>query len=257
MKIFLPKIFLYKSSKDLIRIGNKNDGGYLLSKSDLEKTEVLISLGLCDDWSFEEDFKKNKFVSIFSYDASVGTKEFIKQIIKSILHFNKPNIILKRFGTFFSYLKFFRGTNKHIQKFVSSPLLSTSSKHKLYISMTDIFKEFRKKRIFLKIDIEGSEYRILDTILENQEKIMGLTIEFHNCDLHLNNIKNFITKFSLKLIHIHANNFSLIDERSQLPHTLEMTFSKNCELLETYQLPHELDMPCNPKDEEIILDFTN
>ena len=31
-----------------------------------------------------------------------------------------------------------------------------------------------------------------------------------------------------------------------------MTFSRNCELLKTNELPHHLDMPCNPKDEEII-----
>lgn len=257
MKIFLPKVLLFKSSKDLIRIGNQNDGGYLLSKSDLELSEVLVSLGISDDWSFEEDFKKKKFVPIFSFDASVGSKEFIKQIIKSIIHLNSPFIIFKRLKTFFSYRKFFKGTNKHIKKFVSGSLITPLSKKGLFISMKEIFEFVIDKRIFLKIDIEGSEYRILESILENQDRITGLAIEFHDCDLHIKKIEDFIKRFELKLIHIHANNFSLVDENSQIPHTLEMTFSRNSELLKNYELPHPLDMPCNPKEKEIILDFMN
>ena len=257
MKIYLPKVLLFKSSKDLIRVGNHNDGGYLLSRSDLKESEVLISLGICDDWSFEEEFKKRKFVPIFSFDASIGSKEFGKQIIKSIIHLNSPHIIFKRFKTFFSYLKFFRGTNKHIKKFVSRQLITPSSKKELFISMTEIFEFVKGNKIFLKIDIEGSEYRILESILENQERIIGLAIEFHDCDLHINIIEDFIKKFKLKLVHIHANNYSLVDKNSQIPHTLEMTFSRNSELLKSFELPHHLDMPCNPIDEEIILDFIN
>ena len=54
----LPNDFSYKSASDLVRIGRDNDGGYLVSKSDIEKSDVLIGLGINDDWSFERDFKK-------------------------------------------------------------------------------------------------------------------------------------------------------------------------------------------------------
>ena len=33
----LPKDFSYKSASDLVRIGRDNDGGYLVSKSDIKK----------------------------------------------------------------------------------------------------------------------------------------------------------------------------------------------------------------------------
>ena len=59
----------------------------------------------------------------------------------------------------------------------------------------------------MKIDIEGSEYDILDEILEEQDKIIGLAIEFHNCNKNINNIINFIQKFKNELVHIHANNY--------------------------------------------------
>ena len=60
MKARLPNLFSIKQATDLIRIGRDYDGGYLVSKSDIEKTDVLIGLGINDDWSFEEDFLSQK-----------------------------------------------------------------------------------------------------------------------------------------------------------------------------------------------------
>ena len=54
------KILKPKYNYDLIRIGRDNDGGYLVEKKSFENTECLISLGINDDWSFEEDFLKKK-----------------------------------------------------------------------------------------------------------------------------------------------------------------------------------------------------
>ena len=87
MKARLPNFFSYKTAKDLIRVGKKNDGGYLVSKFDVEKSDILISLGISDDWSFEEDFQKIKDVIIFAYDGSVNNKIFLKKIFYYIFRF--------------------------------------------------------------------------------------------------------------------------------------------------------------------------
>ena len=60
-----------------------------------------------------------------------------------------------------------------------------------------------EKPLLLKIDIEGSEYRLLDEIISNQNFLSGLIIEFHDVDLNLNKINEFIENFSLSLSHIH------------------------------------------------------
>ena len=60
MKAILPKFFHYYTGNDLIRIGRNHDGGYLIAKVDIEKSDLLISFGISDDWSFERDFVKNK-----------------------------------------------------------------------------------------------------------------------------------------------------------------------------------------------------
>jgi hypothetical protein len=87
--------FSFKSALDLVRIGRENDGGYLVSKSDIDNSEVLIGLGIGDDWSFESDFKKIKNVEVFAFDASVSQKYFLKQFIKSLTRIDNLKIALR------------------------------------------------------------------------------------------------------------------------------------------------------------------
>ena len=84
MKAYLPHFFSFKPALDLIRIGRDNDGGYLVSQADIDHSDLLVSLGISDDWSFEKDFIFQQDVEIFAYDASVNGKIFLKRFIKSL-----------------------------------------------------------------------------------------------------------------------------------------------------------------------------
>ena len=103
----------------------------------------------------------------------------------------------------------------------------------------------------MKIDIEGSEYRLLDHLISHQDRLVGLVIEFHDCDLQLSRIKSFIEQFQLHVIHIHANNSVPVSRDNQLPTVIEMTFSRHAQRTESRQLPHPLDMPCHTGRPEI------
>ena len=52
----LQKIFLPKFKTSLIRVGKDNDGGYCVTKKSVINSDLLLSFGLYDDWSFEKDF---------------------------------------------------------------------------------------------------------------------------------------------------------------------------------------------------------
>ena len=62
----------------------------------------------------------------------------------------------------------------------------------------------------MKIDIEGSEYRLLKDIVKNKNVINGLIIEFHELDLHLDKVSNFVKELDFKVTHVHANNFDRV-----------------------------------------------
>lgn len=105
IEVNLPTFFSFKSANDLIRIGKKNDGGYLVSQSDINMSDVLISLGIGDDWSFEKDFLDKKSVELFAYDASTSLKYFFKQFIKFLLL--RPKLSIYFLKLFFRHKKFF------------------------------------------------------------------------------------------------------------------------------------------------------
>ena len=219
----LPKIFKpYKSiKKNLIRVGPNTDGGYVIDKRIIKKSNTIITCGLNDDWEFEKDFLKfNKNCKIIAYDHTVNkefwNKRFKKNLI-DLLKFKKLN--LKKIIDIFKhyeYRSFFKNKNyHHIKKVV----LNKKSRNE--VSIKKILTN--QKDIILKVDIEGDEYNLLKKINTEYKKINLLIIEFHKVSKNVNKIKKFILSRKFKIIHIHANNFGSIDKNSN-PNVLEITF---------------------------------
>ena len=215
---FLKPVNVKKSN--LIRLGPKKDGGYVIDKRILGKSKTLISCGLNDDWEFEKDFlKKNGECSIHAFDHTI-TKDFWKKRFKKdiiallLLKKLKFNKILDVFK-YFDYQFFFRENKKHhLKKIVPK------RKNSKQITITEILKRYRT--VVLKIDIEGDEYKIFKDIGKNIKKILFLIIELHNINKNLRQIKNFLKNSDLKIIHIHGNNYGDVDEKGN-PNVIELS----------------------------------
>ena len=146
--------------KHLIRLGNKGDGGYVIPKKLIKETESLISLGISNDWSFEEDFKKkHPNLIIHAYDHSISRRTFLRDIRYIIL-----NMVLLRFSfkklidgisLLFSYLTFFKGDVIHFEKRIHNYV-----HHAYDVTLNEVFLKTKSKKIFLKIDL--SELYFLD-----------------------------------------------------------------------------------------------
>jgi hypothetical protein len=137
-------------------------------------------------------------------------KDFLALILLKKININKILDVFK----YIDY-KFFFKNNIHISKKVV--LLK---KNKNEISIKEILD--KKKNILLKIDIEGDEYKILNTINKEQNKINLLIIEFHNISKNISKIKKFLSNSKFKIIHIHANNYGGIDKFKN-PNVIEVT----------------------------------
>jgi hypothetical protein len=263
VKIILPYFFYPKHKTELIRLGKDNDGGYLIPTKSIESTKNLYSFGLDDDFSFEQDFCKKKNISINCYDPTVDwrfwTKRFIRDLRNLILFKIKKNE-LKNIFRYFDYKKFFNSEMRiHHKKFIApvgTTILGLNSNQ--IIDLDEMFINNTKRDIFLKIDIEASEYRILDQIIKYQSLLVGMAIEFHDCDLQENVIKNFVENFDLKLVHLHINNWGLINSK-RFPSAMELTFSANeynHEIKdEKLSFPRTLDQPCNPLFKDLPIEF--
>ena len=62
---FLKPYFIKKD--ELTRLGSIDDGGYVLPIKDIKLSDVLISLGISDNWDFEKDFSKRSKVNVIAH----------------------------------------------------------------------------------------------------------------------------------------------------------------------------------------------
>jgi hypothetical protein len=89
----LPKYLKPKKQYLLERIGNNNDGGYLVNSKSILKSRSLISFGIGNDWSFEKNFQKiNSETKIYCYDNYICFTILLREFIKEIILFYKLNL---------------------------------------------------------------------------------------------------------------------------------------------------------------------
>ena len=255
----LKPIFIDNS--ELVRLGSIDDGGYVVPKVTVKSSNLLISMGISDNWDFEKDFRKNSNAKILAFDYSINKNFWISKFKKDLIKFIqlkifKPRKLYKMFQ-YIDFLIFFR-LNKNIQFF-----LEKIGKNKDSISLDKIIKKYTQdqKEIFLKIDIENYEYEIIDEIILYKSKIQGIVIEFHSISKNLEKIYNFINKLNsdLELVHIHINNYS-VKEIDQFPEAIELTFSKKSlhdqNLINNKDYPiKNLDFPNSKRNEDIKITF--
>lgn len=220
----LPRAFRPKFSKNLQRIGREGDGGYILDNFSLDQTRVLISLGVDKDWSFEKEFKRKKECKVICVDKSTSFKSLTFDIVKSFLDVRRPLRPWKLLIITLDYIFFLKRKTLLVHKFVSS------LQHVDHCNLSSIIQltegENHNNGIFLKMDIEGGEYRLLAEILSYSDRLCGLIIEFHDVDLHIETILDFIDRLKLSICHVHVNETGPISEGG-VPTVIEVSFSSD------------------------------
>lgn len=247
---------------DLIRLGKKGDGGYIISQKSLDKDICLLTFGMSDEWSFEEEFtKQNQKNFVHIYDHTVDLNFFVIRFYKSIkrLLYFKSNFsfIFEKGKKLFKYLMLHKVNITHYKFKINDHKSSFSKDLKTTISDTN-----HDGKIMLKVDIEGDELKVLKDINLFSEKIHTLIIEFHLSDENLLEFENLIKEINKKfyIIHIHGNNH-LNYIKQGLPKALEITFLNNKMFFRNnkktkFHFPIEnLDFPNNENEKDIQINF--
>ena len=249
-KVFLNKKFSPKGEYDLIRLGKLNDSGYLVDKRDVNSADILISLGVCHAWSFEESFLKLNNIPIEAYDGTTGLLKLFKMTINALLTFQRQ-LFFQSLIACLTYKHFFSGSRHHHE------LMVGFDQSPDFVSLDTIFNAVVKKnqKVFLKIDIEGWEYRLLDDIIKHSKSICGLAIEFHDLDIHIDKVNKFIDDLPLNIAHVHCNNYGLTTPK-KIPLVIEATFSSHSELNSLKQVfPHILDSSNDKYKQDYQIEF--
>jgi FkbM family methyltransferase len=215
-----------------IRLGNICDGGYVLGDLD-GNYDCYISAGVSDEESFSRDFIEKYNMNEqyrFAFDVTIKTYPY---------HYtNKITFIKRNIG---------------------------KDRNSKTANLSHFIENFNN--IFLKMDIEGSEYEWINYITQQQlQKFKQIVIEFHGINddswgtnyidkiYCLNKLSN--THY---LIHVHGNNFS--KTTNSIPDVIELTYIRkdyfrDIPKLNTIKLPMEnIDFPNNVAYEDYNLNF--
>ena len=253
----LPQYLNIKKKYELIRFGKNNDGGYLIEKNSILESDVLISAGISWDYSFEEDYLNKAKQKIYCYDHTINFRHyFVTWILIFVLRILKFSNFSSIKSAYKNILKPIKLKNFFKKKNVNYFNLGLGIKNEKILELNEIINEHKAyNKIFLKIDIERDEYRLLDDIVKFSDKINGLIIEFHDFDLNLEKIKNFVKSFKCDLVHIHPNNSGPIGKNG-IPTIIEFSFAKNPKVIGLRtKINHELDQPNIKNKKDIDLEF--
>ena len=226
----LKKLLPFKIEHELLRLGDRNDGGYLIP-NDFSGINKNYSAGVGELTKFEKDLEER-----FSIKSNMVDFNHIDPKI-----FPKNSIFLKK----------------------KLGLISSANE----IHINDWLMD-QDSEIIFKMDIEGDEYSILNSISEkNLNKIRILVIELHDLR-HLRNY--FFFKTFEKIIsrlnnvfyicHLHANNSSKIKNIGgfKVPDMLEMTLIRKDRIKnfsgEYADIPHKFDQKTILNKKEIFID---
>ena len=249
--------------KKLIRFGRKFDGGYLVCEDALKEIENLITLGVGDDISFENDLSSRlNLKEIHMYDYTVNHILFIRIILKYIrrvLTFRtRLDNLIYSIKNYINFLKFKNKKNV----FLFKKRVVDQIKENFDISLDSIFNKIKSNKNLLKLDIEGGEYSIIKEINQNSSKIKILIIEFHFIrnkeELFINSVKELLKNFDI--IHIHANNYFELKKDDSFFEVLEITFvNKEINKFKDefqYEFPlKDIDFECFPDRKKIKFSF--
>jgi hypothetical protein len=193
-------------SGSLVRVGGANDGGYVVPLEAVKAAGALLSFGLSHDWTFERDFERhNPKAAIHCYDHTVSVLTTVPYSFGQFARFivRRKARYLRKTLAWLDYLSFFRGKNVHFRERIWRDHSDGSA------TIADAFGRLPAKcPVFVKMDIEGSEYRVIDDLLARAENIVALTIEFHEVDIAPDLFNATIVKIKrdFHLVHIHGNN---------------------------------------------------
>lgn len=222
------KIFNFCDKK---RLGANEDGGYIIAILN-DNYDFYISAGISNEESFSRDFIKLYNMNKSHCAAFDGTINKYPTNYTDQIYFYKRNID-----------SFSSRTTANLSYFMNN-----------------------YNNIFLKMDIEGSEYKWILSLNENQlNKFKQIVIEFHGINdnsLNINiNDKNKCFENLAKThypVHIHGNNAGKLS--GYIPDIIEITYVRkneiSCPELNKEPLPiNGLDFPNIPYKQDYNLNF--
>ena len=155
-----------------------NYGGFFVIQELLDKNSVVYSFGIGEDISFDKDIIKHNGCKVYGFDPTPKSINWCNnQTLPDSFHFYEYGISENT-----GKIRFNLPNNSN---HISGSIISHKNVSRNFVavdmkSFKDIVSSLNHNKInLLKMDIEGSEYDVLDSILKSDVIIDQIVIEFH------------------------------------------------------------------------------
>ena len=222
-------------------------GNWCIPANYLNKDSICYLAGVGEDVSFDIELAQNFGCKVYLFDPTPRAKDHFEKITYSILNnqafsptgsleytykIDKEKLILLNFIEYGLWnttdeLKFFAPQN---ESHVSHSILNLQNTTHYFVAKVkpvhEFMQQFNHTKIhLLKLDIEGAEYAVIDSVLDNKIPVDIFCIEFDEAHTpksfgFLNRISNYVKK-------ILDAGYILIDQDEDL----NMTFMKKQNVL--------------------------
>ena len=218
---------------DLVRIGNKGDGGYLVPGGLITECDYLVTFGISTEWSFEQHVRSlNKRIKVHAVDRTSGVAAFLYSAMRSLTLRDANG--KERLRDFLIYIKhairfakfFWKPGIRFDRRWIAGV---AATKKDLWISSV-LSQIDGDRNVLFKIDIEGAEYEILPSIIssigEQKLVVKCLVIEFHDTQERRGEFLNLVNSLRrhMEIVHLHGNN-CVATAPDGFPQVVEITFA--------------------------------
>jgi len=198
----------------LVKLGGFKDGSYVADYFAVRRTTLLLSGGVGSNVRFESDFHDlNPNVTVILVDPTVSV---LRMVARGFYHFLLQNQSgFRSLGEVFNY-KYTRRHATLIKKFLGPQFLVSE------ILNSRGFQGM-KRTVFVKLDIEGAEYALLEDLLSLKDLFTGLCIEFHGLDQvgNRSKLECFLNELQYHIIHLSINEVCYL--QGNFPSVLEVS----------------------------------
>lgn len=175
---FLLKALLRPSARhDLVKLGNAY-GGWVVPTSLFSNSSICYCIGVREDITFDLALIERFGCQVFAFDPTPRAIQHVEATTSGIDHFHFYPVGLWSAN---ERCKFFAPKNPH---HVSHSIVNLQGTAEYFEAeckrLSDIMAELGHESLdLLKLDIEGAEHEVLDSLLEDNIQIRVLRVEFH------------------------------------------------------------------------------
>ena len=205
-------------------------GGWTIPKNYLNEDSIVYCFGAGEDISFDIGVATKYQCSVKIFDPTPRAKQHYDSIIENVTNGNKASInnsdvyynLSKEDLSLLEFIELGLWDKKETLKFyspknenhVSHSILNLQKTEKYFNADVDrLFSIMKSNSIskidLLKIDIEGAEYKVLESIVNDNLDIGVICVEYDEFNCHLDN--QYKNRIKDSIYNLKKNNYELIN----------------------------------------------